>query len=71
MFPLKESLRQFLPKVFKTMLTVRCSVDCTEFKVEVSSKVTHTLPTNIPILKKIHMELNAIDIEFSTQFSRV
>lgn len=37
MFPSKESLKRFLPKVFKTMPSVRCSVDCTEFKVEMSS----------------------------------
>lgn len=37
MFPSKESMRRFLPKVFKTMPNVRCSADCTEFKVEMSS----------------------------------
>lgn len=36
MFPTKEHLKKFLPKVFKTMKNVRCSVDCTEFRVETS-----------------------------------
>ena len=36
MFPTKEHLRKFLPKVFKTSKNVRCSVDCTEFRIEAS-----------------------------------
>lgn len=36
MFPTKEQLRRYLPKVFKTMKNVRCSVDCTEFRIETS-----------------------------------
>ena len=36
MFPGKEHLQKFLPNVFRTMKNVRCSVDCTEFKVETS-----------------------------------
>ena len=36
MFPSKEKLRRFLPKIFKTIKNVRCSVDCTEFRVETS-----------------------------------
>ena len=35
-FPSKEHMRRFLPKVFKTIRNVRCSVDCTEFRVETS-----------------------------------
>lgn len=35
-FPGKEQLRRYLPKVFKTIKNVRCSVDCTEFRVETS-----------------------------------
>ena len=36
MFPSRDKLRKYLPKVFKTMKNTRCSVDCTEFKVETS-----------------------------------
>lgn len=36
MFPPKEILQKFLPRVFKTIKRVRCSVDCTEFRVETS-----------------------------------
>ena len=36
MFPSKEFLQKFLPRVFKTMRNVRCSTDCTEFRVETS-----------------------------------
>ena len=36
MFPTKEHLRKFQPKVFKTLKNVRCSVDCTEFRIEAS-----------------------------------
>ena len=34
MFPSKEHLHRFRPKVFKTIKNVRCSVDCTEFRVQ-------------------------------------
>lgn len=36
MFPSKEFLQKFLPRVFKTMRNVRCSIDCTEFRGETS-----------------------------------
>lgn len=36
MFPPKEILQRFLPRVFKTIKRIRCSVDCTEFRVETS-----------------------------------
>ena len=36
MFSSKEFLQKFLPRVFKTMRNVRCSTDCTEFRVETS-----------------------------------
>lgn len=36
MFPSKEALQKFLPRVFKTMKRIRSSVDCTEFRVEIS-----------------------------------
>ena len=36
MFPSKEVLQRFLPRVFKTIKRIRCSVDCTEFRVETS-----------------------------------
>jgi len=36
MFPSKEILQKFLPRVFKTIKRIRCSVDCTEFRVETS-----------------------------------
>ena len=35
-FPAKEQLRRFLPKIFKTIKNIRCSVDCTEFRIETS-----------------------------------
>ncbi|XP_074613320.1 uncharacterized protein LOC141873274 [Acropora palmata] len=31
-----EQLRRFLPKIFKTIKNIRCSVDCTEFRIETS-----------------------------------
>ena len=34
MFPSKELMQRFLPRVFKTIKRIRCSVDCTEFRVE-------------------------------------
>ncbi|KXJ07749.1 hypothetical protein AC249_AIPGENE7433 [Exaiptasia diaphana] len=34
MFPSKEILQKCLPPVFKTIKRIRCSVDCTEFRVE-------------------------------------
>ncbi|XP_067022205.1 uncharacterized protein [Acropora muricata] len=36
MFPSKEVLQRFLPRVFKTIKRIRCTVDCTEFRVETS-----------------------------------
>ena len=36
MFPTRETLRRFLPRVFKTMKNVRCTVDCTEFRIQTS-----------------------------------
>ena len=36
MFPQRDQLSKFLPKVFKTMRKIRCVVDCTEFRVECS-----------------------------------
>lgn len=36
MFPTRELLRRFTPKVFKTLKNVRCIVDCTEFRIETS-----------------------------------
>ena len=36
MLSFKEFLQKFLPRVFKTMRNVRCSIDCTEFRVETS-----------------------------------
>lgn len=36
MFPTRERLVKYLPKVFKTMKKVRCSVDCTEFRIQTS-----------------------------------
>ena len=36
MFPSKEIMQRFLPRVFKTIKRIRCSVDCTEFRVETS-----------------------------------
>lgn len=36
MFPSKEFLQKFLPRVFKTMRNVRCSTYCTEFRMETS-----------------------------------
>ena len=36
MFPSKELLKRYHPKVFKSMPRVRCSVDCTEFRVQTS-----------------------------------
>ena len=36
MFPSKEFLKRYHPKVFKSMPKVRCSVDCTEFRVQTS-----------------------------------
>lgn len=36
MFPSKEHLQRFRPKVFKTIKNIRCSVDCTEFRVQTS-----------------------------------
>ena len=34
-FPAKEQLCHFLPKIFKT-INIRCSVDCNEFRIETS-----------------------------------
>lgn len=34
MFPSRQLLSRFLPRVFKTLKNVRCSIDCTEFRVE-------------------------------------
>ena len=52
MFPTKGHLRKFLPKVFKTSKNVRCSVDCTEFRIEASRNFAgqgNTFPlTNTP-----------------------
>ena len=39
MFPSKE-IRRFLPRVFKTIKGIRCSVNCTEFRVETSRNFT-------------------------------
>jgi len=36
MFPERAQFSRFPPKVFKTMKSIRCIVDCTEFKVECS-----------------------------------
>ena len=36
MFLSKEIMQRFLPRVFKTIKGIRCSVDCTEFRVETS-----------------------------------
>ena len=36
MFPSRQLLSRFLPRVFKTLKNVRCSIDCTEFRVETS-----------------------------------
>lgn len=36
MFPPKEHMRRFLPKVFRKLRNVRCSVDCTEFRIDTS-----------------------------------
>ncbi|XP_031573596.1 uncharacterized protein LOC116307468 [Actinia tenebrosa] len=36
MFPTRETLRRFLPRVFKTMKNARCTVDCTEFRIQTS-----------------------------------
>ena len=36
MFPTRDQMRGSLPKVFKTMKNIRCIVDCTEFRVEMS-----------------------------------
>ena len=35
-FPLRETLRRFLPRVFETRTNVRCTVDCTEFSIQTS-----------------------------------
>lgn len=39
MFPMRETLRRFLPRVFKTMKNFRCTVDCTEFRIQTSRNV--------------------------------
>ena len=36
MFPTRDQLGNHLPKVFKGMENIRCIVDCTEFRVEMS-----------------------------------
>ena len=36
MFPTRDQMRGSLPKVFKTLKNIRCIVDCTEFRVEMS-----------------------------------
>ena len=36
MFPSRNVLRRYLPKVFKNMKNIRCTVDCTEFAVQTS-----------------------------------
>jgi len=36
MFPTRNVLQRYLPRVFKSMRNVRCIVDCTEFSVETS-----------------------------------
>lgn len=36
MFPSKELLKRYHPKVFKSMPKVCCTVDCTEFRVQTS-----------------------------------
>ena len=36
MFPTRDQMRGSLPEVFKTMKNIRCIVDCTEFRVEMS-----------------------------------
>jgi len=36
MFPTIQTLRKFLPRVFKTMKNIRCTVDCTEFRIQTS-----------------------------------
>ena len=41
MFPARETLRRFLPRVFKTMKNVPCTVDCTEFRIQTSRNFAH------------------------------
>ena len=36
MFPSRDVLRRYVPKVFKNMKNIRCTVDCTEFSVQTS-----------------------------------
>lgn len=36
LLPMRETLRRFLPRTFKTMKNVRCIVDCTEFRIQTS-----------------------------------
>ena len=36
MFPMRETLRRFLPRAFKAMKNVRRTVDCTEFRIQTS-----------------------------------
>ena len=41
MFPSKEDLKPFLPKVFKPFRNVRCSIDCTEFFCQTPRDYAH------------------------------
>ena len=57
MFPTREKLKRYLPKVFKTLTDVRCVVDCTEFRVETSREIPiHliSIPTHSNALLQLH-----------------
>ena len=41
MFPDRAHLKRFLPRSFKSFRNVRCSVDCTEFFVQMPRNLTH------------------------------
>ena len=41
MFPDRAHLKRFLPRSFKAFRNVRCSVDCTEFFVQMPRNLTH------------------------------
>ena len=57
MFPTHDQLGNHLPKVLNEMENIRCIVDCTEFRVEMSrdyaQQETHIIHTNIQTLSSV------------------